>query len=95
MGHGSHDGYTIGQMDIDRRLDKLAERQAALHRRVQCLAEDQRKGSERRTAAFEGYEAAMAKNQVLLSQILESIDRAARSANTRGKRNTGSESRPQ
>jgi hypothetical protein len=82
-------------MNIDQRLDKLAERQAALHRSVERLAEDQRNGSERRAAGLEGYEAAMAKNQVLLSHIHESIDSAARIAKLREKRITGLEDRPQ
>jgi hypothetical protein len=95
-GHRSETDILLGRMNIDQRIEKLAERQAALHRSVERLAEDQRKGSERRAAAFEASEAAMAKNQVLLSHTTASIDRAAaRIAEARVQRHAGSEDRQQ
>lgn len=82
-------------MNIDRRLDRLAERQALLQRNVDWLAEDERKGTARRAATFAEHEAMMAKNQVLLAHVLESIDRAERIATARKQPVTGPEDRQQ
>ena len=72
-------------MDIDQRLEKLAERHEALAQSVELLLHTQREAFAKHDAffakhevAFEKYDAAFAKNQVLLSQVVESIDSLAR-----------------
>ena len=82
-------------MDIDQRLDKLAERHEALAQSVELLLHTQREAFEKHDAAFQKYDAAFAKNQILLSQVVESIDSLARIAHAHEQRITGLEDRPQ
>ena len=76
------------RMNIDQRLDELAERQTMLHRSVERLADDLRKAFERREVVFAECEATLTENQVLLSHIHESIGSAERIANARKQRIT-------
>ncbi len=85
-------------MDIDRRLDKLAERHEALAQSVELLLHTQREAFakhdtlfEKHEVAFEKYDAAFAKNQVLLGHVMESIDSLARIAHAHENRITGLE----
>jgi hypothetical protein len=89
-------------MDIDQRLDKLAERHEALAQSVELLLHTQREAFakhdaffEKHEVAFERYDAAFGKNQVLLSQVVESIHSLARIAHAHEQRITGLEDRPQ
>ena len=62
--------------DLDSALDRLTERHEALTQTVELVAHLQIKNEE----AIAKNEALMEKNQVLLSQVIESIDSLARIA---------------
>ena len=88
------------RMNIDQRLDKLAERQEALSQSVALLIHTQREAFEKHDALFQKHDAAiaknealMAKNQTLMAQVVESIDSLARIAHAQ--RITGLEDRRQ
>ena len=97
------------RMNIDQRLDKLAERQEALSQSVELLLYTRREAFgkfdvlfEKHDAAFQKYDAAMAKNeslmtknQTLMAQVVESIDSLARIAHAHERRITGLEDRRQ
>jgi hypothetical protein len=67
-------------MDIDQRLDKLTERHEALTQSVELIARMQQKSEE-----------AHYKNEVLLAQVMESVNSLARIAHAHENRITGLE----
>jgi hypothetical protein len=67
-------------MDIDQRLDKLAERHEALTQTVELIARMQQKNEE-----------AHNKNEVLIAQVMESVNSLARIAHAHENRITGLE----
>jgi hypothetical protein len=71
-------------MTIDERLDRLTERHEALTQTVEIIAGMQRENEE----AHRKNEEAQRKNQVLLAQVMESIDSLARIAHAHENRIT-------
>jgi hypothetical protein len=67
-------------VNIDQRLDRLTERHEALTQTVEIIADMQRKNEE-----------AHQKTQILLTQVVESIDSLARIAHAHEQRITGLE----
>jgi hypothetical protein len=78
-------------MDIDQRLDKLAERHEALTQSVELIARMQAKNEE----AHQRNEVLLEKNQVLIAHVMESIDSLARIAHAHEQRITGLEDQRQ
>lgn len=74
-------------MDIDQRLDRLTERHEALAQTLELVAHMQQKNEE----AHQKNEALLEKSQILIVQVIESVDSLARIAHARESRITGLE----
>ena len=77
----------MGLMTIDERLDRLTERHEALTQSVELLVHQQQ-NNER---MIERNEKMQEKNQILMAQVLESIDSLARIAHAHEQRITNLE----
>ena len=64
-------------MTIDERLDRLAVRHEALTQSVELLVHEQREWWEKNQRVHERNEQMQEKNQILIAQVLESIDSLA------------------
>jgi len=71
-------------MNIDQRLDRLTERHEALTQTVEIIAAMQKKNEE----AHQRNEEAHRKNEILLAQVMESIDSLAHVAHAHEQRIT-------
>ena len=78
-------------MDIDDRLQEIAERHAALAQTVELIAQMQLKNEE----AHLKNEEAQHKNEILLAQVMDSVGSLARIAHVHERRITNLEDRPQ
>ena len=74
-------------MDIDQRLDKLTERHEALAQTMELVVHMQQKNEE----AHQRNEALLEKSQILIVQVIESVDSLARIAHAHENRITGLE----
>jgi hypothetical protein len=74
-------------MDIDKRLDKLTERHEALAQSMELVVHMQQKNEE----AHQKNEALLEKSQILIVQVIESVDSLARIAHAHERRITGLE----
>jgi hypothetical protein len=73
-------------MTIDERLDRLAVRHEALTQSVELLVHEQREWWEKNQRVHERNEQMQEKNQILIAQVLESIDSLARIAHAHEQR---------
>ena len=78
-------------MDIDQRLDKLTERHEALTQSVELWARLSEERFTRLEQAQEKNEVLLGKNQVLIAEIMESVDSLARIAHAHEQRITNLE----
>ncbi len=78
-------------MDIDQRLDKLTARHEALTQTVELIARMQIKTEEAQQNLVE----TQRKNEVLIAQVMESVNSLARIAHAREQRITDIEDRRQ
>jgi hypothetical protein len=74
-------------MDIDQRLDRLTERHEALAQSMELVIHMQQKNEE----AHQKNEALLEKSQVLIIQVIESVDSLARIAHAHERRLTNLE----
>jgi hypothetical protein len=85
-------------MDIDQRLDKLTERHEALTQTVELIARMQIKTEEAQQSLVEAQQRtaeAQRKNEVLIAQVMESVNGLARIAHLHEQRITDIEDRRQ
>jgi hypothetical protein len=74
-------------MDFDQRLDRLTERHEALAQTMELVVHMQRKNEE----AHQKNEVLLEKSQVLIVQVIESVDSLARIAHAHERRITNIE----
>jgi len=81
-------------MNIEERLDRLTERHEALTQSVELLIHAQQEAFEKNREAHEKNWETLEKNQILIAQVLESINSLARIAHAHEQRITNLEDRP-
>lgn len=82
-------------MDIDQRLANLAERHEALTQSVELMARLSEERFKRLEQAQEKNEVLLEKNQILIAEIMESVNSLSRIAHAHEQRITGLEDRRQ
>ena len=73
-------------MTIDERLDRLTERHEALTQTVELMIHDRREWEQKFEERWQKNEERQEKNQILIAQVLESIDSLARIAHVHERR---------
>ena len=73
-------------MDFEERLERLRERHEALTQTVELMIHLHQEDHLKHEAALTKHDEALAKNQVLMAQVLESIDSLARIAHAHERR---------